>query len=136
MRSFPHRMIAVPARILLALFTDPLATVADVVAYAALALMFAGLSVLIVRIERWISRRLALHRRRREQRAFEEITQHLGDVFPADVPSDAECLPGVTRIGPASSAPVRPAFTRRRIAGLHIPRRRVRHTTPSDRSPR
>lgn len=132
--SFPHRMIAVPARILLALFTDPLATVAVVAFWAALAVVFWVSWLLIVRVEQWIARHVNQHHARQEQRAFEEITQHLGDVFPADIPSGAEYMPGVTQLGPATPPPVRPALKRRRMAGVRIPRRRARHATTSSSS--
>lgn len=121
--SFPHRMVAVPARILLALFTDPLATIAVVAFWAALALVFWVLWLLIVRVETWISRHVADRVLDRERRAFDEIVQRLRDDFP----SDAEYLPGVTRIGPATPPPGRQV--RRRMPRIPGRPRARRHTT-------
>lgn len=129
--SFPHRMIAVPARILLALFTDPLATVAIVAFWAALAVVFWVSWLLIVRVEQWIGRHVA-------DRALDREYAALCDQYCPDKPADAEYLPGVTHLGPAAPPSVRTALRRRRMPSVRIPRRRVRHTTTSssDRSTR
>lgn len=131
--SFPHRMIAVPARILLALFTDPLATVAIVVFWAALALTFWVSWLLIVRIEQWIARHVADH-------ALDREYADLCDAYRLDEPADmsgAEHLPGVTRLGPVTPQPVRHALKRRGAQAVRIYRRRMRHTmTSSDRRSR
>lgn len=122
--SFPHRMIAVPARILLALFTDPVATVAVVAFWAALAFTFWVLWLLIVRVEQQIARRVKGDALDREYAA-------LCDAYSPDGPCDTEELPGVTRIGPAAPPPPHRPSRRRRMYGVRIPRRRTRHTTTS-----
>lgn len=127
--SFPHRMIAVPARILLALFTDPVATIAVVAFWAALALTFWVSWLLIVRVEQWITRHV-------KGDALDREYAELCASYPADETPDAEYLPGVTQLGPTTpQPPPRRPSRRRRMPSVRIPRRRVRHTT-SDRSPR
>lgn len=127
--SFPHRMVAVPVRILLGLFTDPVALIADVVFYLALTFTLWGLWLLIVHVKHWIARHV-------RHAALDREYAALCDAYSLDGPCDTEKLPGVTHVGPAAPPPVRRPSRRRRRPGVRIPRRRVRNTTTSssDRS--
>lgn len=118
MPSFPHRMVAVVARLVLAIVEDLPAAVADIACLVAAAVSLWPLHRLIVHTAAWVGEHVAAHRKREEQHAFDEIVSHLGDVFSAAPP------------------PVRREIRRRRMAGVRIPGRHVRHTTSSDRRTR
>ncbi|ACU71951.1 hypothetical protein Caci_3042 [Catenulispora acidiphila DSM 44928] len=128
--SFPHRMLAVVARLVLAIVEDLPAFVADIAAVVVVAVAARILHWLIKRAAAWVGRHVADHRLKRETEAFNGIVQHLGDVF-ADVDEPTQLLPSAPHHRPATPPPVRRALRRRRMPGVHIPRRRVRHTTTS-----
>ena len=132
--SFPHRMVAATFQFAVFLFEHLPPIVAAVVFFVAVVAVVA-VSVAVP----WQTARLVVRawRRDADRRALAELNREyaaLCDAYspngPADT-SDAEHLPGVTRFGPAVPPPVRREIRRRRMAGVRIPRRRVRHTTSS-----
>lgn len=128
--AVPCRLTFYVARAIIAAFG---ADTAAATILSALIVTVAVLLPLLVRVvvvtERWISRRLNMHREREEQRAFEDIVSHLGDVFGNDNPP---------RQLPPAPPPLRPAVRRRRMHGVRIPGRprSRRHTTTSSSSDR
>lgn len=134
--SFPHRMVAATFQFAVVLFEHQPPIVAAVVFFAAVvAVVAVSVTVpwqtarLIVRVWRWIRHRAA------NRRALAELNREYAALCatyrldgPAD-DSDVEHLPGVTRIGPATPPPVRPALRRRRMADMRIPSRILRRNT-------
>lgn len=131
--SFPHRMLAVLARVVLAMVEDPPALVVNVAVFVAVVFAARFLHWLIKHTAAWVGRHVASHQMSRETDAFDEITRHLGDVF-ADVDEPTR-LPGVARIGPVTPPPPRTVRRRRRIRSVRIPGRprMQRHTTTPSR---
>lgn len=128
--SFAHRMVAVAARIVLAIVEDLPAAVADIACLIAAAVSLWMLHRLIVRTAAWIGRHVAAHR---ERSAFEEIVEHFHD-SPAGALGDepTQQLPGPTRLGPTVPLPARELQRRtRRSIRRRLTRRHT--TTSSDR---
>lgn len=114
--SFPHRMVAVVARIVLAIVEDVPAAVADIACLVAAVVSLWLLHRLIKSAAAWIGRHV---RRDALDREYAELCESFDANTSATPPR------------------VRSALKRRRMSGVRIPRRRVRHTTTSsDRSPR
>lgn len=107
--SFPHRMVAVVARIVLAIVKDLPAAVADIACLVAAVVSLWLLHRLIKSAAAWIGRHV---RRDALDREYAELCEsHRAEI-------------------PATPARVRSALKRRRMP-VRIPRRRVRHTTSS-----
>ena len=125
--SFPHRMAAVIARIVLAVVEDLPAFVADVACLVAVPVSLWLLHRLIVRTAAWIGQHV---RRDALDREYAELCAAAGADDPA-----VECLPGVTHLGRPTPPPLRRPVRRRRMPGVRIPRRpRARRYTPTSSS--
>lgn len=128
--SFPHCMVAVAARIVLAIVEDPSAAVADIACLVAVAVSLWLLHRLIVRTAAWIGGHVAAHRKRPRadavDEAFAAIVEH--------EPELAEQLAAVRdEYHPASPPPRRELHRRPR----RFPGRRIRrHTTSTSNSDR
>lgn len=105
--SFPHRMVAVVARIVLAIVEDLPATVADIACLVAAVVSLWLLHRLIVCTAAWIGRHV---RRDALDREYAELCESFDTNTPATTPR------------------VRTALKRRRITGVRIPRRPLRRT--------
>lgn len=118
--SFPHRMVAVIARIVLAIVEDLPAFVADAACLVAVPVSLWLLHRLVAHGATWVGQHVRCD-------ALDREYAELCGSFSADDPADAEQLPGVPRL------PTRELHRRPR----RFPGRRIRrHTTSTSNSDR